>query len=206
MKKYYIYALFFLFQSCVSLPPLKSVDIPAETSVILEPIAQFANDLISESSGLIKSRQYSNVIWTHNDSGDIARIFAVQLDGSDKYPPGTDINQGIKIDHAVNIDWEDISIDGNNNLIIGDCGNNDNSRQDLCIYVVPEVDPDQITVVEEIFKYNFKYPDQNEFPPPLNKRNFDCEAIFFTQGKLYLLTKHLGDKYTKLYRFNSKTK
>jgi len=185
------------------MPPLKSVAVPAKIPVILEPIAEFSNNLINESSGLIKSRQYSNVIWTHNDSGDSARIFAVQLDGNDKCPPGTDITQGIEIASAVNRDWEDITIDDNNNLIIADCGNNDSSRQDLCIYVLPEADPDQSTIAEAIIKYDFKYPDQNEFPPPFDKSNFDCEAIFFTQGKLYLLTKHRGDKCTKLYRFNS---
>jgi hypothetical protein len=32
---------------------------------------------IDESSGLVSSRQHRRVLWTHNDSGDSARVFAV---------------------------------------------------------------------------------------------------------------------------------
>ena len=36
---------------------------------------------ISEMSGLAKSRRYAEVYWMHNDSGDSARLFAVDSEG-----------------------------------------------------------------------------------------------------------------------------
>jgi sugar lactone lactonase YvrE len=35
-----------------------------------------------------------------------------------------------------NIDWEDITKDKDGNLYVGDFGNNDNERKDLCIYKI----------------------------------------------------------------------
>ena len=78
---------------------------------------------INEQSGLVKSRHFKDTWWVHNDSGDIARIFAVKLDGSVIYPPFLrDIRtgkvdpknpkvlyQGIPVDLAANHDWEDIT-------------------------------------------------------------------------------------------------
>ncbi len=37
---------------------------------------------LDESSGLVQSRQYDKVLWDHNDSGDLARIFAMHENGA----------------------------------------------------------------------------------------------------------------------------
>ena len=37
---------------------------------------------INEASGLATSRQHNAVVYTINDSGDSARLFAIGLDGS----------------------------------------------------------------------------------------------------------------------------
>ena len=47
----------------------------------LIPYALIDFDEIVESSGIIKSKKYPGVFWTHNDSGDSARIFAITEDG-----------------------------------------------------------------------------------------------------------------------------
>ncbi|MCW5942860.1 MAG: hypothetical protein KIS66_11540 [Fimbriimonadaceae bacterium] len=48
----------------------------------LKPFAQIAHPPIDETSGMVKSRRYHDVYWVHNDSGDVARVFALRPDGS----------------------------------------------------------------------------------------------------------------------------
>src|SRR5258707_8791364 len=56
---------------------------------------------ITESSGLAASRCQNDVLWTHNDSGDDAFVFAINAAGDSL---GT-----WKVPNAKNIDWEDIA-------------------------------------------------------------------------------------------------
>ncbi len=37
---------------------------------------------------------------------------------------------------------------------------------------------------------------------PSKVKNFDAEAIFWAKGKIYILTKHRSDNFTKLYRLD----
>lgn len=140
--------------------------IPANISAVepeksLTPYAKIDFDQIIESSGLVKSRKYPGVYWTHNDSGDSARIFAITKIGEiikPKWFKGK--YKGIKIIDASHIDWEDIAADREGNLIIGDFGNNWSARQDLSLYVIKEPNPYEILKVGIIKKIRFKYPDQ----------------------------------------------
>jgi hypothetical protein len=189
------------------IPPLageekkvSSLSLPDIPSVELKPIGHLS-PVINESSGLIKSRLFQNVFWTHNDSGDDARIFAITKTGEMIAPAKKRKYEGIRIDNAVNIDWEDITADSNGNLIIGDTGNNLNTRKDLAIYIVREPDPFKTFSVKADLRIPFFYPEQKGFPP--GKKNFDAEALFWARGKLYVLTKHRGDQHTALYRFDS---
>jgi len=177
-----------------------SVSLPNISPLELKPTGRL-DYAINESSGLVKSRHFQNVFWTHNDSGDSARIFAVTEKGEMIAPRKNSKDRGIRIDNAVNIDWEDITADSNGNLIIGDTGNNQNARKDLAIYIVREPDPFTASSAKADLKIPFFYPEQKGFPP--GKKNFDAEALFWARGKLYLLTKHRGDRHTALYRFDS---
>ena len=156
---------------------------------------------INESSGIVRSKFWPDWIWTHNDSGDSARIFAVHKSGNLVKPMWFKGDyQGLAIGDAVNIDWEDITADESGNLYIAACGNNGNARRDLAIYMFPEPNASEVIQTRIFHRYDFIYPDQLDFPP--QEKNFDCEAIFFANGKLYLLTKHRADTFTKLYRFD----
>ena len=104
-----------------------------------------------------------------------------------------------------NIDWEDLSTDGEF-LYIGDIGNNRNQRRDLMVYRVPinyswtfyynggklnHNLPD--TVQAEFFVFN--YPDQIMFPPEDSQMNFDSEALTYADGKLLILSKDRSKPY-----------
>lgn len=175
---------------------------------------------IDEQSGIVKSRTYDDVYWVHNDSGDVARLFA--LDGSGHviipaydqatYYGGAPVAgkkpwPGITIEVASNIDWEDIAIDGDT-LYIADMGNNGNARRDLGVYVVKEPNPRDTDHMRPLKFIPVRYPDQHEFPA--RQWHFDSESLFVFEGKLYFLTKHRKpgkpkgfENGTVLYRLDS---
>lgn len=107
-------------------------------------------DLV-EASGVVASQLNPGVLWSHNDSGDSARIFALRADGSSV---GV-----IKIKGAGSVDWEDIAIgrgpDGKDALFLGDIGDNDEQRPSVFVYRVAEPNlasavPTEITDVTAI--------------------------------------------------------
>ncbi|HCN09182.1 MAG TPA: hypothetical protein DIT01_14745 [Lentisphaeria bacterium] len=165
------------------------------------PYAMIVPKAISESSGLAMSCNFLGVMWTLNDSGDSARIFAITMDG-EAVRPENDAGpyKGIKVLNARNVDWEDIAADDDGNLIIGAFGNHKIPRRDLALYVIKEPNPRLTKATSVIKKIRFRYPDQTDFTRAIN--NFDCEAVFAWGGKYYLLTKHRTNTRTQLYRFD----
>ncbi|MES2624619.1 MAG: hypothetical protein V4628_05045 [Pseudomonadota bacterium] len=174
---------------------------------------------INEMSGIVKSPGRDNVFWVHNDSGDTARIFAINAEGKTILPTyskfsyygevpekGKEQWQGFPVLDATNVDWEDIAVD-ENYLYLADMGNNGNSRRDLAIYLVSEIDPTASTRTAVIQRLPIVYPDQHDFPPA--ERHFDSESLFTADGKLYLITKHRAGMFenaeagAKLYRLDT---
>lgn len=147
--------------------------------------ARFQNPEIVESSGLVKSRRLDGVFWTHNDSGDRPRIFAVGGEGQDL--------GAVEIRGARNVDWEDLAIDDAGFLYLCDIGDNRGRRRDLVIYKIPEVDPRRVGETTVTARFPFHYPDR----PPT-----DAEACFYTGGALYLMTKERVNNGTSLYRLD----
>ncbi len=145
--------------------------------------ASFADPAIDESSGIVKSRRLPELFWTHNDSGDRPRIFAVRSDGS--------VVGGVEIAGAQNIDWEDIAIDDDGHLFLCDIGNNLHERKELTIYQVPEVDPARIRSAKVSAKFPFRFPD--DAAP-------NAEACFIWKGAIYVLTKER--RKTEFYRLD----
>jgi hypothetical protein len=150
-------------------------------------IAEIKYSDIDESSGIVPSRRHEGIFWTHNDSGDSARIFTIHLDGT---------LAGIyKIDGAGARDWESIAIDSKGFIYIADIGNNNRKRKDLAIYKVME--PEVISTtgslkVEE--KIPVSYPD----------RNYDCEGLCVSpDGTLYLITK--SPKPCVMFKYSNNT-
>ncbi|MCB0854300.1 MAG: hypothetical protein KDD63_18890 [Bacteroidetes bacterium] len=167
----------------------------------LKPVYKIQNANLNESSGMVKSRRFEGVFWSHNDSGDKARIFALNAEGetiSDSLNPS---DVGIRIRSLKNNDWEDLGW-LENKMIISDMGNNQNNRDDLGFIIVSEPNPYTDSVIPVATHYKVKYPDQGVIPLPWD-RNFDCEAIFGFQDNVYILSKNRSDENTKLYRFES---
>jgi hypothetical protein len=161
----------------------------------LEERARIQSPAISESSGLVKSVEWPGVFWTHNDSGDTPRIFAIKGDGNNVRigPPG---DEGILVRGAENVDWEDITRDDRGHLIIGDIGNNLAHRPTVTLYRVKEPDPVRDHETDPAEKTLAYFPDRHT-------RAFNSEALFWARGRIYLLTKTHGGINTGLYRLDT---
>ena len=99
-------------------PNRVSIPLPDVDPVLLSIYAKFNSKMILESSGLVKSRVHDDVYWTHNDSGDSARLYAVDRGGNLVKPTLTLSYRGITVHGAKNIDWEGITSDGEGSLIL----------------------------------------------------------------------------------------
>ncbi|MBM3128313.1 MAG: hypothetical protein FJ009_06710 [Chloroflexi bacterium] len=98
-------------------------------------VGNIQSALLNETSGLAASRKNSNVLWAHNDSGDSARVFAMDVQGR---------HLGIyNLVGVTALDWEDMAIGpgpvtGQDYLYLGDIGDNYRLRPSIVVYRVPE--------------------------------------------------------------------
>jgi hypothetical protein len=116
---------------------------------------------IDEASGITASRMNPDVLWVHNDSGDTARVYAMNTAGD---------HLGIySLGGASATDWEDIAIgpgpvDNLDYLYCGDIGDNSAVRSNITVYrvVEPQVDANQLSVTKTLTDVNairLQYPD-----------------------------------------------
>ena len=144
---------------------------------------------ITESSGVAASKCQKNILWTHNDSGDDAYIYAINAAGDDL---GT-----WKLPNAHNIDWEDIAAVKDNSgkcfIYIGEIGDNEKKRAEHAIYRVREP---QVLVsnrkssrkdplfTEDAEVLRFSYPDYNQ----------DAETLMIQPqtSDIYVITKRVS--------------
>jgi hypothetical protein len=119
------------------------------------------HDPIEEASGRAASRMNPGVIWAHNDSGDKARLFALDSGGR---------HLGIYgILGAEAKDWEDMAVGpgpkpGRGYLYIADFGDNKAKRDVKTIYRLPEpiVKLDQSPIdsaLSGVEAIRFRFPD-----------------------------------------------
>ena len=100
---------------------------------------------ISEGSGLAVSLRHPGVLWTHNDSGHPAQLFAVGADGRTVAT--------VRVAGVPDTDWEAIAgyrdRDGRPMLAVGDIGDNAAARTSVSIVVLAEPDLRTATVRAE---------------------------------------------------------
>lgn len=123
----------------------------------------------------------TGMLWALEDSGNANKIYGLNAQG--------EIAKTITIANATNIDWEDITKDKAGNLYIGDFGNNDNIRKDLCIYRIDKSALGKENAVSS-YKISFAYPEQKDFPPKKTQMFYDVEGFFEFKNNFYLFTKN----------------
>ncbi|HEX6279129.1 MAG TPA: hypothetical protein VFZ49_03850 [Pyrinomonadaceae bacterium] len=151
---------------------------------------------LREASGLAASRCQNGVLWTHNDSGDEALLFAIDTKGK---------HLGVwKVANAENRDWEDIAAVKTGEkcqILIADIGNNELDRQNLTIYRIdePTIDPsgsgstkkEPLTTApaaSSIVSY------------PAERHNAEAFLLHPSSGEAYIVTKSREDV-AHVYKF-----
>jgi len=163
-------------------------------------VGTVAHNSLREISGIAASRNNPGVIWAHNDSGGLSRLWALSIQGKHL---GT-----YNLTAATARDWEDIAIGpgpvpDQDYLYVADTGNNGGLTDfTFVIYRVPE--PSVCAGQEAVdIKLNgvaallVRYPDSVRH---------DCETILVNplNGDIYLCTRdRWGDDngIMKVYRF-----
>ena len=135
---------------------------------------------IPEASGLAVSRRTPGVLWSHNDSGHAAVLFALDSTGV--------VIGRVPIPIQTR-DWEDVSAapcPGGDCLYVADIGDNAMARRSVRVYRLPEPAPgDAQTGPPEPFTATYADGPHN------------AEALFVVGPDLYIVTK---DRTGGLYR------
>ncbi|HEV7302236.1 MAG TPA: hypothetical protein VGN72_23055 [Tepidisphaeraceae bacterium] len=166
--------------------------LPARAQAAAAPAVKYKigqlDPAITESSGIVASRRHPGVFWTHDDSGNAPRIFAVKQDGTllATYTIG-----------AKNVDWEDIAIDDDGHLYIGDIGNNARRRdRGPAVYQIDEPDPSvPVPAGAPALRVKARYPLAYPADP------FDAEALFVWQDHGYIVSKQRDAAVAQVLRF-----
>ena len=149
----------------------------------LERLGGLDARLIPEASGIVKSRRFADTFWVHNDSGNPPELFAIRSDGR--------IIRQFRL-AIPNVDWEDIAIDDEGHLYLGDIGNNTRALPVRAIYRIDEPDPrsslHKPLAASSVTFYAF----------PDGKR-FDAESLWRDGRDLMLLTKVLDRHEPELF-------
>lgn len=155
-------------------------------------------EALNEASGIDLGKRNEKVLWSHNDSGNKAEIYALKTDGS--------LLDTLRINNVVNRDWEDIAVaqdpySGESYIYIADIGDNNAKYKSVYIYrikepqIVPQEDLIQIGKVDTI---EVCYADGPR----------DAEALFWEPktGDLYIISKREEQVgiYRIAYPFNFK--
>ncbi len=134
---------------------------------------------INEASGMITFD--GKTVWIIEDGSNPDDIREVDTTGN--------LIREFEVKSARNKDWEAITKDTSGNIYIGDFGNNQNFRDDLVIYRLPDPRVEKGDKIDAA-AIRFSYEDQTEFPPEYDSLFYDAEAMFHQGESLYIISKN----------------
>ena len=144
-----------------------------------EVVLRLQDPRIYESSGLALSRRHQGVLWTHNDSGDEARLFAVGADGRTL---ATLTLAGVEAR-----DWEAVAAGrddrGRPALFAGDIGDNQGVWPEVAVYRVTEPARLGDATVPAV-RYRLRYAD--------GPHNAEALLVDPRGNRLYVATKEVA--------------
>jgi hypothetical protein len=148
-------------------------------------VGTVADSLLKEVSGISASRHSPGVMWGHNDSGGLARVWAFNTRGTDL---GT-----YNLAGATARDWEDMAIGpgpvpGQDYLYIADLGDND-GLIDFTFTIYRVTEPN-VSACQEPVDTNLNNVDALPVKYPDSVRH-DCETILVDplNGDIYICTR-----------------
>jgi hypothetical protein len=134
---------------------------------------------IFESSGLALSRRHPAVLWTHNDSGDEPRLFAVGAEGRTLAT--------LTLAGVAARDWEALAAGrhdrGRPALFVGDIGDNQDVWPEVSVYRVAEPARLRDATVPAV-RYRLRYAD--------GSHNAEALLVDPRSNRLYVATKEVA--------------
>jgi hypothetical protein len=137
---------------------------------------------LHELSGLAASTKHPGILYTHNDSGDTARYFALNEMAA--------LQAEFHLVNAVATDWEDVAVGPcptGSCVYLGDIGDNDFKRSEYAIYRVTEpadVPADGSAVPVTFERFPFVFPD--------GMHNSETLLVHPATGRIFVVTKVPG--------------
>jgi hypothetical protein len=120
------------------------------------------------------------VLWTHNDSGDRPRVFALRSSGA--------LLADLDVPGATAVDWEDVAIGplpgGRRALYLADIGDNDGERAAIDLYRVPEPRVPRSGTTAPAARLRLRYPD--------GARDAETLLVEPRTGEIAVVSKALG--------------
>ncbi len=149
----------------------------------LQALGRLEHPAIREASGIVKSRRYPDIFWVHNDSGNAPALFAVKRDGT--------LVREFRV-AMPNIDWEDIAIDAEGHLYLGEIGNNGTKLPMRAIYRLDEPDPNQPATAPLKITASTYYKFEEG-------RRFDAEGLFIDHGRAFVVAKYRDGRTAEIF-------
>ncbi|WP_456407606.1 hypothetical protein [Caldithrix abyssi] len=156
-------------------------DKPASNSPLKK--AKISLPQLNEISGIVASKRNKDIFWIHNDSGDKARIFAINSAG--------ELRLTVELQNTKATDWEDITLGkgpraGLDYIYIADIGDNRARRDVKTIYRLIEPDlsalgDNPLVKIADYDAIRFRFPDGSR----------DAETLMSDpwNGDLYIVSK-----------------
>lgn len=152
--------------------------------------------VVPELSGLAASLRHPGLLYGHNDSGDSARLYALNANGTHRAT--------FNLLDVVAIDWEDIAvahIEGQDWVYVADTGSNNLDRNELAVIRLrePELPPLNQTInLSETERFRLDFANRNE--------DVEGLAVEPGTGALILATRDRdGSGFTRVYRVIPRT-
>jgi hypothetical protein len=147
-----------------------------------------ADTKLNEVSGVVVSRTRPGVMWVHNDSGDSARVFAIDASGA--------LLQEVHLAGATAIDWEDISLGPGrggvgSSLYVADTGDNWMIRPRSTVYRIAEPVAGATSARAE--RIQISYADGAP-------RNVEAMTVDPVTGDMYLISKQAQAGAAEVFR------
>jgi hypothetical protein len=122
-------------------------------------LCRITDSRIDESSGVAVGLRSPGILFTHNDSGDSARYFAIDR--------SCRLLATVNVQGATAVDWEDIArgpgANGKPAVFLGDIGDNNANRSSVTVYEVPEpsvnIEQTGAVISERAVAHRFTYED-----------------------------------------------
>lgn len=148
----------------------------------LEVIADIDNSL--EEVSAIAMIENSSLYWVIEDAGNNNNLYALNSKGN--------IEKTVTLTNAKNTDWEDLAIDNEGNIYVGDFGNNNHKRKVFTIYKILNIENIKKETEAEIITFTL----------PKNVKSQDFESFFLWNNFFYLFSKN--NKHTDILKIENK--